>query len=347
MSFTSLRIVCGVKSTRSKEKVERLIFEILSILQENKYDGPMGARTIARELEKRGFEIGERAVRYHLKHLDERGLTEKPESLKGRIITEKGEGEVRKDLVGKRIGFVIGKIEELIYKMSYNLQEGGGTIAANISLLEEGKVDEALNIMKEVMEKGYAPSPLVKVSQEGESMGRFKVPKDKVGIATVCSITIDGILEGEGIPVSPKFGGVLEFRGGKPKRFTDAITYQGSSLDPLDVFASKKMASCLNVTKTGSGSILANLREVPISARPAALDIINQAEEKMLNGVLEVGHPAEPLFGLPVDVNRVGIAVVGGINPAVAVDESGIQIETSPMETLLDISEIHHIKDFV
>lgn len=40
--------------------------------------------------------------------------------------------------------------------------------------------------------------------------------------------------------MSPKFGGVLEFGGGKPKRFTNVITYQGSSLDPLDVFASKK-----------------------------------------------------------------------------------------------------------
>ncbi len=50
----------------SGEKVQRLVFEILGILKEKEDEGPVGARVIAKELGKRGFKIGERAVRYHL-----------------------------------------------------------------------------------------------------------------------------------------------------------------------------------------------------------------------------------------------------------------------------------------
>lgn len=331
---------------RSKEKVRRLVYEILSVLKERKHGGPQGARVIAKELQNRGFHIGDRAVRYHLKHLDEKGLTKKQGSLKGRIITERGEEEVRNDLVGERVGFIIGKIYELIYKMNYDLETGKGKIVVNLSLLNSEKIDESLKIMKEIMKKGYAPSPLVKISNEGESLGNTKVPEGKVGIATVCSVTIDGLLTKKGIPVTPRFGGLLEIEEDKPNRFVDAIAYQGSSLDPLEVFASKRMTSYLDVLERGSGRILANLRDIPVSARAEAIETIDRAKEKNLNGVLDIGAPAEALFGLPVEVNRVGIVVVGGINPAIAVEEKGIEIETKPLEEILDISEMQHIEEF-
>lgn len=327
----------------SEEKVQRLVFEILGILKEKEDEGPVGARVIAKELGKRGFKIGERAVRYHLRLLDEKGFTEKAGSLEGRILTEEGKEEIKHALVGKRVGFVIGKIEELIYKMSYDIKTGKGTIIVNVSLLDARELKKALAVMKKVIDAGYAPSPLIKIAREGEKIAEVRVPNGKVGIATVCSVTIDGLLAKAGIPVSPKFGGVLEVEKWKPKRFTDAITYQGSSLDPLEVFASRKMTSYLNVIKVGSGRILANLREIPMLARGSAQDIVNQAKKKGLNGVLVLGAPGEPLYGLPVDVNRVGIVVVGGINPLVAAEESGITVETKTMETTLGIAEMQHI----
>ena len=69
---------------------EKLV-EILSILSE--YDEPVGAKTIANELKRRGYEIGERAVRYHLQLLDEKNLTEKF-GYSGRTITKKGMEEL-------------------------------------------------------------------------------------------------------------------------------------------------------------------------------------------------------------------------------------------------------------
>jgi repressor of nif and glnA expression len=331
----------------NEEKVQRLVFEILGVLKEKEREGPVGARTIARELDKRGFKIGERGVRYHLKILDERGFTEKSGPLAGRILTEKGGEETRRALVGKRVGFVVGKIEELVYKMTYDIKTGKGTVIVNVSLLDARKIRKTLPVMKKVIDAGYAPSSFVKIAREGESIAGAVVPIGKVGIAMVCSVTIDGLLAKAGIPVSPKFGGLLEIKKGEPERFTDVITYQGSSLDPLDVFASRKMTSYLNVLKHGAGRILANLREIPMLARPHAQEIINQAKERGLNGVLVVGGPSEPLYGLPVDVNRVGIVVMGGINPIAAAEESGVRVETKTIEATLDVAEMQPIQQWM
>ncbi|MEW6593077.1 MAG: NrpR regulatory domain-containing protein [Candidatus Hadarchaeota archaeon] len=331
----------------NEEKVQRLVFEILGILKEREQSGPVGARMIAKALDKRGFKIGERGVRHHLRILDERGLTKKSGPLEGRTLTEKGEEEIKRALVGKRVGFVVGKIEELIYKMTYDVKTRAGTVIVNISLLDESELKKALPVMKKVIDAEYAPSPFVKIVGGGKIIAGIAVPRGKVGIAMVCSVTIDGILAKAGIPVSPKFGGLLEIEKGTPKRFTDVITYQGSSLDPLDVFASRKMTSYLNVLKHGSGQILANLREIPMSARPHAKDIVSQAKFGGLGGVLVVGAPGEPLYGLPVEVNKVGVIVMGGINPIAAVEESGIKADTKTIEAVLDISEMKPIQQWL
>ena len=51
-------------------EVERKIISILKIINESSQ--PVGARLIARQLKGHGVELGERAVRYHIKLMDER-----------------------------------------------------------------------------------------------------------------------------------------------------------------------------------------------------------------------------------------------------------------------------------
>ena len=55
------------------QDVERKAFAILKILNESQE--PMGARIIAQRLKDYGIELGERAVRYHLRLMDGQGLT--------------------------------------------------------------------------------------------------------------------------------------------------------------------------------------------------------------------------------------------------------------------------------
>jgi repressor of nif and glnA expression len=83
--------------TRRKE------IEILRILSE--YDKPVGSTIIQRELQKRGFFLSERTIRYHLQLLQTRGLTE-GHSRDGRTITKGGLSELGNALAYQRVGFV-------------------------------------------------------------------------------------------------------------------------------------------------------------------------------------------------------------------------------------------------
>jgi len=61
---------------------------ILKVLEEARR--PLGARIIARHLKDYGIVLTERAVRYHLQLMDERGFTRFVGRRQGREITEKG-----------------------------------------------------------------------------------------------------------------------------------------------------------------------------------------------------------------------------------------------------------------
>ena len=58
----------------SNVDVERKVNAILRVLKES--PEAVGARVIGRQLKEQGIDLSERAVRYHLKLMDERGLTQ-------------------------------------------------------------------------------------------------------------------------------------------------------------------------------------------------------------------------------------------------------------------------------
>ena len=54
------------------QEKNRKMMEILRILADR--EEVLGAKTIAEELKKKGYGLGERAVRYHMRILDEKGV---------------------------------------------------------------------------------------------------------------------------------------------------------------------------------------------------------------------------------------------------------------------------------
>ena len=98
----------------------------------------MGARVIARHLKDRGVNLGERAVRYHLKLMDERGLTTLV-SRDGRLITEQGIEELSNALVRDKVGFAIARIELLAFRTYFDWEKGTGLVPVNISLFTKSK----------------------------------------------------------------------------------------------------------------------------------------------------------------------------------------------------------------
>ena len=182
-----------------KQDVERKVITIMKILRDS--SDPLGARIITHHLKDHGVELGERAVRYHLKLMDERGLTRLVSQRDGRLLTEKGIDEVKSALVKDKVGFAISKIELLAFRTTFDYRTRSGQIPANVSLFPEEKFAQALQAMKPAFESGLCVSDLVVAASEGEQLGQFTVPKGKIGLATVCSIVLNGTLLKAGIPM--------------------------------------------------------------------------------------------------------------------------------------------------
>lgn len=319
-------------------QIERKLIEIMRVIHEN--DKPIGARAIADELNTRGYDIGERAVRYHLRILDERGFTRK-HGYAGRTLTELGESEMNDALIGDRFGFVISRIEEMAFKTTYNPETGDGVVPVNISYFDKDDLETVIDVVSYTAHSGYMISPRVKIIEEDEEF--IFLPPGKIGIATVCSVTFDGLLLKAGIPVEPSYGGILQIANRKPVRFLDLISYNGTSIDPIEIFMNRKTTSVLEVLEKGEGKILANVRQINSSAYDRVTEIIKQAEKAGLGSCFPPGEIDESLFGAPIETGKFGIAIVGGINGICALEETGIKIETNPVSTVLEYRTMSEI----
>jgi len=324
------------------QDVERKVLSILKILSE--CQDPLGARVIANRLKDHGIELGERAVRYHLKLMDERGLT-RLVGRDGRLITEQGLEEGRSALVKYKVGFAISRIELLAFRTNFDTKKRTGPIPVNVSLFPKSRFNKAIQAMKPAFEAGICVSDLVAVASEGKKLGEFVIPEGKVGLATVCSIVINGCLLKAGVPADSRFGGILQIREHKPFRFVELINYSGSSLDPSEVFIRAKMTAVKDAVTKGEGRILANFREIPAMCRNIAEDVVARLKEAGLDGLLAVGNTSEPVCEVPVELNRIGMILIGGMNPVAAAEEAGIEAENHAMGTVMEYKELIKFKE--
>ena len=325
------------------QDVERKLLSILKILSSSQE--PLGARVIAHRLKDHGVELGERAVRYHLKLMDERGLTQLIGRRDGRVLTEQGSEEVRTALVQDKVGLAISKIELLAFCTDFDYEKRCGSIPVNVSFFPKEKFSKALQAMKPAFEEGLCVSDLVAIASEGERLGGLVVPEGKIGLVTVCSIVINGSLLKAGVPMDSRFGGILQIRNHKPLRFVELIHYAGSSVDPSEVFIRARMTSVREATKNGDGKILANFREIPALCRPIAEEVVAKLKEAGLGGLLVVGDTSEPVCEIPVELNKIGMVLLGGLNPVAAAEEAGIEAENRAMSTVMEYQDLSKFEE--
>lgn len=324
--------------------MNKTMLSILKILE--KYTDVIGSREISRQLKLHGIDITERTVRYHLRILDERGYTE-VFGKEGRKITEKGRLELKHALVSEKVGFVISKIETLSYQTTLDLKTLNGNVILNISYFPEERLKSAIKILTPVFSSPYVMSDRIIFAHGGEKIGDVLIPEGKIGVGTVCSVTINGIFLKAGIPVRSRFGGVVETENGKSTRFISLISYEGSSLDPLEIFIRSKMTDVLGAVKNHSGRILASFRDIPVVCIDEAKRLSKEIADKGIGGILLIGGANKPLLEMPVGIDKVGMVIVGGLNPIAAIEESGIQTESRAMSTLYEYSKLKRFKDLV
>ena len=325
-----------------RHEVERKVLTIIRILSEQ--TEPLGARVIAQRLQDHGVDLGERAVRYHLKIMDTRGLT-RLIGRDGRIVTELGIEELKSALVSDKVGFVINKIELLTFQTTFNWEKRCGRVPVNVSLFSKEQFKKAREAMKEAFEAGICVSDLVALASGGERLAGVTVPEGKIGFATVCSIAINGALLKAGIPMDSKFGGLLQMSNNKPYRFVELIQYGGSSLDPSEIFITSRMTSVGDVVRGGEGKVLANFREIPALCRPVAETVISGLREAGLGGMLVMGDTSQSVGEVPVELNKIGMIILGGLNPVAASVEAGIEAENYAMSAVMEYQDLRKLKE--
>jgi repressor of nif and glnA expression len=298
-------------------RTERKYIEILRILKEHRE--PVGAKRLSELMAERGFILSDRAVQYYLSYLDTMGFTKKVGN-QGRILTAAGFQETDNALVDDRIGFVISKLERLAYRSTFDPATGTGDVAYNLSIVPEESLDRIQTAFDEVVNAGCGFFSSYRIIDHDP-----RIPHGSSGIITICSISMDGVFQRNGIPVKMAYGGRLEIEEGNPKRFVDLIGYRGTTIDPLELFISSGLTSINRYCRTRSGIALANVREVPSSALTQVEDTIRQMKQCGFLFPVSMGNK---VFNLPHNSHRLSIVAFSGLNYIGNTAEQGFDIRT-------------------
>lgn len=305
---------------------------------------PLSSSAIVEELKNLGVEMSERTVRAYLSEMDRIGLTYN-HGKRGREITALGLKELDSARAYEKVGFLSSKIENLTYLMDFDLNHRTGTVVINVSFVDPVSLYENLEAVHGVFEKGYAMGQLLTLFEPKEKVGFNEVPEAMVGIGTVCSITINGVLLKYGIPTQSKFGGLLEIEDGKPIRFVEIIYYDATTIDPLEVFIRSGMTDYTGAINNGTGKIGVGFREFPAESRAMVVELAKRLEKIGLGGFLRIGMPGRPLLDIPVGEGRVGAVVIGGLNPIAILEERGHRTHSKAMAGLVDFQRLFHHKE--
>ena len=326
------------------DKQEKKRLAILDVLSAS--ERPIGSSKITDTLIAQGVEISERTVRLYLQGLDSRGLTENL-GRRGRRITASGMREADDARVLERIGFLSGKIDTMAYRMNFDPETSTGQVVLNLSLIRPGDItNERRRLINKVFAKGFAMGKMMTIFEPGETFAGVTIPDHMVGIGTVCSITLNGVLLRYGVPTVSRFGGLLELNKGHPSRFVELINYDGTSIDPLEIFIRSGMADYVGAVTTGNGRIGASFREYPAESIDTVHSVAARLEAIGLGSLMCLGHPGQALYGVPVGPQRAGAVIIGGLNPMSIFEETGLRIHSKALSGLADFNRLFHYSEF-
>ncbi|OQY39997.1 MAG: hypothetical protein B6229_02715 [Spirochaetaceae bacterium 4572_7] len=324
--------------------VEDKKLKILNILRGN--SEALSSQKITTILNSDGIQISERTVRFHLLEMDKKGFTQYI-GRKGRLLTPFGEKELSRVNAFNKVGFLSAKIDDYSYGMDFDIDSGKGNVLVNITLIEQSELKNALELITKVFENGFTMGNLLTLFYPDDDNCDIYIPNGFVGIGSVCSITLNGILLSKKIPVHSIFGGLLEIDKGSARRFVELIQYSGTSLDPLEVFISSGLTDQAGVCSVGSGVIGASFRDFPSVCRDKVIEILKRCADLGLGGAIEIGFPGSSLLEIPVSEGRVGFVVSGGLNAISLLAESGIKMKSKTLSGYVDYDKLFNYRELI
>lgn len=317
-----------------------VIYNILKILANS--DMPLGAKSISEKLQERGFSVKKETVQYYLRTLDELGLTYKI-GIAGRTISEKGIEELKKGMIRERIGSFIELREEYAYNANFDPERGRGLVSLNVGVVRENELSKALRLIQRCMDSGLAMSRLIKIYERGK--GKIRVGEGEVGIGLVSTSVVDAALIGSRINATPTFAGILQYMDWRPMRFVHAISYYGSTLDPVDLFIRSGMCGVKDAVEIGYGTIPADVREIPSILRRKALEILKKLDRIGINGTVYVSGAENDALGIPVNNYRSGVVVIAGSTPLAYLMEKGVDVGIRILAAYERLEKLENIEE--
>jgi len=312
---------------------------ILSLLDET--DAPLSGSELEALLKDKGYELSERTIRLYLQRLDAEGYTESV-GKQGRRITDQGRALLDEQRLIHRVGYMSARIDQMTYTMDFDLPRRRGTVVINLAIIKVEDFIRYLPEVEQVFEKGYAMGTLVSLLHEGERIGSYTIPAGYIGFCTVCSVTLNGVFLKYGIPTRSLFSGLLQLEQGQARRFVELISYDGTSIDPLQLFIRGKMTDYLGAIRDGNGRIGAGFREIPGESYQLAQDLAHKLQEKGLGAYLKIGRPSRDLLNVPVHEGCCGLIVIGGLNPVAVFEESGISVSYNALAGYMEYNQLFH-----
>ena len=326
----------------TSDKTSKKKLAILEVLKNSAT--PLSGNKITEALNIAGYDISERTVRLYLQQFDDSGLT-MPVGKRGRVITEAGKHEIGSSRILERVGYMSAKIDQMTYRMNFDLSLRSGTVVVNTTLVDREVLLEKIDDIKQVFAMGYAMGYLVGVLKPGEKIEDLVIPEGKVGLCTVCSITLNGVLLKHGVPVRSLFCGLMELYNYKAVRLAEIINYDGTSLDPLELFIRGGRTDYCGAISTGSGYIGIGFREFPAESYDLVVNLAEKLKMIGLGGFMEIGRSGQALFNIPVPEGCIGAVVVGGLNPVAILEENGIRVEAKALAGLLPFNRLIHFEE--
>ena len=58
-----------------------------------------------------------------------------------------------------------------------------------------------------------------------------------------------------------------------------------------------------------------------------------------------MGNTSEPICEIPMELNRIGMILIGGLNPIAAAEEAGIEAESHAMSTALGYQNLKKFQE--
>ena len=230
------------------------------------------------------------------------------------------------------IQFILSKSWNLIQQVNLDIENQNGNIIANISYVNKDDLDEAMKVMEESYEKNMKYlNPHYQIISHPED-------DKKVGIATICSLSIDGLLIKNGIKSTPKYGGLLELT--EPPLFIDLISYTGSTIDPHKIFIAKDMTAI--TTEMGPKRVLASIKEIPYVSRDHSVYFLDKLSTLGFP-IYKIGKPRELTYNAKAENYNFGVVTGSGLNTIAAIKEKGINIEVKADTKLLPFENMDRL----